>query len=246
MTTRFRSLLSLALLLLPPFAPGFARAQSTAGAPADEAAAQAPPTVDAACTLTPGGIMTASFIWTPPEALTSFAWKIPASSCTTCQSDGALDVNSVTIRMRWLFACSAQAEVSIVRGVQGATCLVPDPTNVVCGPASYTITGTGNATAFHTLPLPEGCCVSGDAFVMLRFTGLGPCASASTSPGLAASTSTCTSCTQFVTASGIFPTTTEWCSIGASRMTWLSIDADCCSATPAPEGSWGRIKARYR
>jgi hypothetical protein len=206
----------------------------------------APLPVSAACTLEPGPINTFSYIWSPPEELQTYAWRIPASGCAACPAPGALSPTKVTIRMRWLFACSAQVQVSIVGALPGPGCLLPDTNQVLCGPATYTISGPGNVAAIHALPLPTGCCVSGDAFVFLRFSGLGACATATLGPGLAASTVPPVACDQFVTAASIFPGFTDWATVGAPTSTWLSLEADCCQSTPARERSWGELKSIYR
>ncbi|NOT34918.1 MAG: hypothetical protein HOP12_12210 [Candidatus Eisenbacteria bacterium] len=216
--------------------------------PEDEIAIEADdaPVVNATCTLTPGPVNNFSFIWTPPEELKTVAWKVPTANCAACAATGAVTPTSLRFRMRWLGACSAQVQFSIVGAVQGATCLEPDPTRVLCSPSNFTITGTGSTNVIHTLPIPAGCCITGNAFVLLRFTGLGACASATTGPGLAASTAACVACTQFVTALNIFTTTTEWCSVGAANPMWLSLETDCCGATPSLGHSWGTLKTLYR
>jgi hypothetical protein len=147
--------------------------------------------------------------------------------------------------MRWFRACSASAEVSIVRATQGDSCLVPDPTQILCGPVTQTLVAPGNANVIYTVAVPSGCCVSGDAFLLVRFTGLAGCATG-TGPGLTAAQAPCVDCEQFVTANNIFPTMTEWCSIGASNPMWFSVNADCCSMTPTRERSWGTLKTLYR
>jgi len=201
----------------------------------------------ATCTLAPGSIASISFIWTAPEELTSYAWRIPVSSCAACASTGLITPRSVTFRMRWLKACSATAQVSIVGSKQGATCLEPDTTQVLCATVQQGISGTGNGTVFHTINFQGECCVPSTAFVMLRFVGLGLCGSGGTNPGLAASTAACVPCTQFVTATNIFPNSSEWCNeVGAGNATWLSLAADCCDPVPAHEQSWGTIKSLYR
>jgi hypothetical protein len=237
-----KKLLLTLLLLGAPLRSG------AAPAAAADAAVPGPPTqVAAACTLAPGGLAAISFIWDAPEELTSFAWKIPVASCAACASTGLVIPRAVTMRMRWLKACSAQAEVSIVGSTQGANCLVPDPSQVLCGPVTQTISGTGNATAFHVINFPNECCLPANAFVLIRFTGLGQCGSGGTNPGLAASTAACAPCTQFVTAANIFPTMSEWCTeVGATNATWLSLSVDCCSVVPAAEHSWGWIRTLYR
>lgn len=175
------------------------------------------------------------------------AWKIPTSSCTTCPTGAPLMLKSVRFRMRWPFACSAQARVSIVGAMPGPNCLVPDPANVICAPTTTTISSTapGVAAVVHTLQFSNPCCVTGDAFLLVEFDGLGLC-TGSVGPGLAASTAACVSCEQFVTANGIFETRTEWCDAGAGNLTWFSIDADCCQVTNSPGRTWGNLKSLYR
>jgi hypothetical protein len=212
----------------------------------DDAGTPPPPAPSAACTLTPGDANTFSFIWTPPEELRTYAWKLPTGSCAACPS-GTLELDALTFRMRWPFACSATAEVLIVGAVQGATCLEPDTTNVLCGPTSHTIARVGTVlNVVHTLPIATDCCISGDAFLLVKFSGLGACATPTIGPGLAAATGPCVPCSQFVTAFNIFENRTEWCSVGAANPTWFSIDAECCAGTPNLKGSWGSVKTLYR
>ena len=191
-------LLCALFLLLPP-------AALAAPSPVPEDAAGGAPggAVTATCALAPGGLGSTSFIWTPPEELTSWT--------------------------------------------QGATCLVPDPAQVLCGPITQTISGTGNGTVFHTINFPNECCIPANSFVRIRFSGLGNCANGGTGPGLAASTAACQPCTQFVTASNIFENTSEWCGeVGASNATWLSLAVDCCSVVPVKDRTWGAVRALYR
>lgn len=213
-----------------------------AGAPVAvrAAAAQTAP----ACPLSIGDARGVAFIWTPPEELTSMAWKIPVESCAACASYG-LWIKTVSFRVRWTGPCVATAQISIVGARTGASCLEPDTANVLCPAVPYPIAGTGNASVTYTLPVPGECCVSGDAFLFVRFSGFGGCAS-TISPGLAASTAGCTPCDQFVTASHIYPDLTEWCSIGATNETWFAIEADCCAATPTHRTTWGSLKTIYR
>lgn len=210
------------------------------------AAAGEPASATAACTLTPGTMRTVAYIWTPPEQLTAVAWKIPAASCIACAAGSGLSLTNVSFGVRWLGACSAQAQVLIVGASGTSGCLAPDTTQVLCGPTTYTISSPSASLQLHSLPIPDGCCISGDAFLLVRFSGFGQCSSLSTGPGLAASTGSCVSCAQYVTAAGIYPTMTEWCSAGAGSPMWFSIAADCCMATPTQRHSWGRLKMMYR
>ncbi len=48
-----------------------------------------------------------------------------------------------------------------------------------------------------------------------------------------------------MTASNLYPTFTEWCSIGATNETWFALEADCCTATPTQRKTWGSLKTTY-
>jgi hypothetical protein len=56
----------------------------------------------------------------------------------------------------------------------------------------------------------------------------------------------CVPCEQFITAAHIYPDITEFCSIGSTQENWVSIDADCCMATPARPNTWGSLKLLHR
>lgn len=200
------------------------------------------PTLDAACSLAIGTPKTTAFIWTPPEELSAMYWKIP--TCASCGAAG-ITAKSLSFRLRWLGPCSAQATVLVVGAKQGAACVEPDTTVVLCPPATYTISSTVNTIIPYTLAFTPGSCFTGTAFAVVRFKGLGACGT-NPSPGLIASTANCRSCDQFVQAKNVFPDITEWCSIGASTETWFSIDVDCCTVTPTRSHSWGNMKTRYR
>lgn len=218
-----------------------------AGVATIESGDSAPPVaVTGACLLQPGPINTFSFFWTAPEALHTMAWRIPMTSCATCTS-GALNLNAVTFRMRWPIVCSATAEVLIVGAKQGETCLEPDTTVILSGPTSHTIARTGtNLNVLHTLPFPANTCVSSEAFLLIRFLGLGSCNGGQIGAGLAAAQGPCVPCDQFVSAFGIFETPVDMCSTDAENPTWFAIDADCCAGTPNQPHSWGSLKTLYR
>jgi hypothetical protein len=220
---------------------------SAAGAPgAGSAAPSGSSTASPACTLTPGAMQSVSFFWTPPEELTAAAWKISASTCDACAATGGLTPTSVSFGVRWFRSCSALAQVLIVGARTDGGCPVPDTTKVLCGPATFTISNNRGGIKAHTLQLPGGCCISGDAFLLVRFTGFGGCSAAGLSPGLAASSGPCVACEQYVSAANIYPTLTEWCSVGAANSMWFSMETQCCLVTPVKEHSWGRLRVMYR
>lgn len=244
-----------ALLALLALAPA-ARAFSLSDAPDVRVDGTASPAAaTATCNFQPGAENTFSYIWTRPEELNLVAWRLP--SCTACGGGGGLNVTAVTIRVRWPFACSAQATVSIVGATNVNGCLRPDTTQVLCPPRTSTIRSTiqNIAVVTHPLPVTAGCCVSGDAFVVIRFSGFGACPSIDgTSPGLRASTGACAPCQQYFMASNfVLPGLQEWCQpvepedgAGPDFLMWMSVDANCCSVTPTTRHSWGRVKTGYR
>jgi hypothetical protein len=206
----------------------------------------APTAAQATCTLEPGIRQNVSFIWTPPEELTSMAWKIP--TCTACGPNAGLQPTQVTFGVRWFRPCTAQAQVRVVGAHLVNGCLAPDTTRILCAGSLQTLSAPVSGLQLHTLPFAAGCCISGDAFLFIRFTGFGKCTDfdATVSPGLAAAGGPCVGCDQYVSAANIFPDITEWCSIGASGPTWFSLQANCCAATGVGVKSWGALKTLYR
>ncbi len=202
------------------------------------------------CILEPAPLDLLNYVLALPDVYTSFAWRIPFSSCTACPAPQTLQINSVTIRIRWFSVCSAQAQVSIVGATGPSTCRVPDPTNVRCGPAMYTISGIGQIGATHTLPLPSGCCVSGEAFALVRFTGFDLCAGPTFGPGIYRTTAACVNCDEFISSSVTYPPGTDWCAVFPPppilNSLWMQVDADCCIPTGIGSHSWGTIKTLYR
>lgn len=185
----------------------------------------------ATCTLEPGPIETSvSYAWTTPDAFRALAWRIPRASCTACAPNVGLAVRKVSFRVRWFGACSATAEVSVVGATGPAACRVPDPNQVLCGPATYPIIGLTSSGTIHTLDVPAGCCVGPEAFVLVRFTGFDACYPAGqSSPGLTRTSAACVNCTEDVATTVSYPALADWCSLTTSGI-WLQVEADCCGA----------------
>jgi hypothetical protein len=198
----------------------------------------------ATCTLEPGPISGFSYVWNPPAAWESIAWRIPSSGCAACPAPALLDLKTVSFRVRWLEACSATAEVSVVAATGDPACPRPDPGQVLCGPVSYPIAGA-NAGVVYTVPLPSGCCVTPNTFVLVRFIGFAACGGSGVTPGLTRTEVPCVACEQFATVSSLHPTLTDQCEITTYPI-WLGLETDCCQPTPAAPRSWGRLKTRYR
>jgi len=198
------------------------------------------------CVLEPAPRVPVSYFMYSPNYLTSFAWRIPLSSCSACPQPTVLNINAVTIQMRWFTACNAIAEVLIVGATGPSGCRVPDSTNVLCS-ATYPITGTGNVSTPHTLPLPSGCCITGEAFAWVRLTEIGSCmGSGGEMPGFGATGASCVNCEQYYTWAPGSSALTEWCSTTNINLLWMEVDADCCPATETHPRSWGKVKTIYR
>ena len=199
-----------------------------------------------ACVLEPGPVSTGtSYYWNTPDAFTHLYWRIPQQECAACAGQG-LNPATIQFRVRWFGPCAAQAEVSIV-GVTGPpNCRVPDPANVLCGPVTHPIVGTGVGSAYHTLPVPAECCLPGDAFLRLRFIGLENCYPSGTpSPGIGASSTPCVNCEEYIATAVGLPSLTSWCPIAPGLTSlWVQLESECCAVVgvdphPATTGPTG-------
>lgn len=181
------------------------------------------------CTIEPGPISSTSTAFTHPDNFTAIAMRVP--TCATCPDPQTLDLKTISIRIRWLRECAAQAEVSVVRAVSSGGCLVPDPTQVLCGPVVHAISSPGSVGIIHTLPIPTGCCVSGNAFVLVRFIDTLNCSIVGSSwPFLTRMSDACVNCQAFFTTAVNHPTMTDWCTIAPTGL-WWRLESDCCAAT---------------
>jgi hypothetical protein len=249
MTSRFSALpatLFLALCVVLPL-PGFAAAGTHIQIVDDGPVVLSPASGQAAtgvCVLEPAARGNISYILSSPDVFRKVAWRIPFASCTACPATQALQINSMAFRVRWFGACTATAEVSIVGATGPATCRVPDTTNVLCPPVTHTIVNpSGGVGVIYTLPLSPGCCVTGEAFALVRFSGFENCLSGTgAGPGLTGTTALCTNCDQFFTASTNFTSFTDWCSFPDNSI-WIQLDADCCAATGVGRGPGAALDA---
>ncbi len=186
----------------------------------------------ATCLMEPGPIQTStSYFWTSPDAYSDVAWLIP--SCASCAPGSALELKTLSFRVRWFGACTAHATVSVVGATGPEGCPVPDVNTVLHAPVSYTI--SGSTGTIHTLTLPAGWCISSPAFVLVHFLDLGSCYATGSSPGITRTSAACENCTQYVSTTVSTPTITDWCS-QATNSLWLQIEAECCTAVGVDGG----------
>lgn len=205
---------------------------------------RAPDGADAQCALQPAAPINAVNFISKEGHWQAIAWKLP--SCSACGSSPGLLVRNVQFRVAWSFECAAEAEISIVGAVGEAGCLRPDSTNVLCPPTTHPIAGGTDEFVSYTLPFPENCCVTQNAFVLIRFS-FEDCLFWQ---GIGLAQGTVTPCTQYVQYGSVYPQLTDWCEYGNGCQfpywLWMQVAADCCGATPAEPRSWGSVKSRYR
>ena len=76
-----------------------------------------PENTTASCTIEPGPIGPTAIAWSSPYAWQTLAWRIPSGSCQACPAPQLLNVTAVRFRVRYVGACSASAQVSIVGAI---------------------------------------------------------------------------------------------------------------------------------
>ena len=203
----------------------------------------AAPAVDG-CNISNGVLLNLAYSWDTPDGWHQMATLIRPSSCTGCPAPAMLHVQSVSFRMAWFSACDASVEISIVGTDDDPLCPQPDFGQVLCPPFVHELSGAPGERTTYTVPLPEECCLEGDAFVVLTFQGLGDCPDV-TSPAIYASAAACTTCSQYLSTLVTHPDLTESCDI-VNQQLWLGVNGICCEPVQAQGSSWGRVKSLYR
>jgi len=223
----------------------FARASSAAGLVVhqDSGVTAAPMQTNFACSLAPG----------PLDPTTSYAagngwnwiaWHIPQQPCGNCPAPGLAEARQVSFATRAFTNCNIVVEVSIV-AAQGTDCPMPDTTQVLDGPFAYPVPITVTVGEMHSIPLPEGWCLTRDSFVLIRFVGIDACTTSKGSVALDRANISCVSCDEWATALNAFPTPVDLCTVVPSPI-WIQLDTECCGATPTHQHSWGSLKTLYR
>lgn len=169
--------------------------------------------------------------------------KISSADCSACTSPGGIEVVSADIFLNFRVNCTIPVRVALV-GAQGdAGCRTPDPNNLLCAPITYNLSPGAAGNFIFTMPLPAGCCVSGDAFVEITFLANGAGCSTSTTIPRLITTATCDPCTQY----NIYPGgNDEWCSVVPPGNFVVTAAANCCNIVPALPKSWGQLRMMYR
>ena len=170
---------------------------------------------------------------------------VRAADCTACDGPGGVEATIAHVTLQMLEAgCSANVSVSIVGATGTPACRVPDPTTTICPPTTYTLTAPTAGVFDFSLPVPAGCCFSGDAFLAVTVN------SVSCGPGVVnlvtngAVAGDCVACTSY---NNTFPPAIEdLCPLFFPGNPLMNLEVDCCNAVGTTKASWGSLKIRYR
>jgi hypothetical protein len=170
-------------------------------------------------------------------------------NCPVCPQNG-YRLTAAHMTLYFTAPCEIPVTVSVVPATEIApACWGPSPfAPPICPPVQYVISdqaGQLNQCIDYTLPLPDGCCIDGPAFLVIEFDQ-GSCPvgrPAFCGPSL------CGQCAQYNFYPGVTVPGDDLCALlqqfGLTGNIMYA-DAECCSATPTIPGSWGTIKVRYR
>jgi hypothetical protein len=160
--------------------------------------------------------------------------------CTGCPG-GSVVLNTVLWQFRYYSTlCPLTFEVSVV-ATDHAPCPKPDTMSALCQPFTYVYQATGGPPHIVTIPIPGGCCITGQAFVKVKLVDTGGCPTGQLAFFEAAPCrGTCRSYSTFPD----YPLD-DSCNLFDANPT-ITVSADCCPITPVGRRSWGSIKLHYR
>jgi len=204
--------------------------------PADFHGAQASPT--AACEIVPYGGGNFLVFLAGGEAIQDVYFFVNPDSCSTC-GDGMARITSLTYGSRTYTGqpCSFDVEVSVL-GATAGPCPAPDESTVLCSPSVTNVT-TPATFGGVAVNLPPGCCISGDAFIKVRFLGE-TCGDIVPHP-IFYTADGCTPCGEYFTSPTTHPEVTDVCSVFSTNF-WYGVDADCCGPVGTQPSTWGKLK----
>lgn len=174
----------------------------------------------------------------------SWLTRLDPADCSDC------DVVQLTTAHVWLrFIVAGDVPVSI-RIVGAAENQGPDLAVELCPSTDYVLSPPGTGLQEFILPLPEGCCITGDTFLQVIF----PQGSSQESYFFELATSGNDGCgNAFYTEFGFLNGVCNWtCNstppqicVGTSPAV-MNVEAECCLPTPTDQRTWGAVKAIYR
>jgi len=176
----------------------------------------------------------------PPDD--EYLTLIDPTTCFACPN-GSMAINAAHVALQFRATCSQPVTVSIVGAIDQNGCMVPDLDNVLCGPIGYNLNPGATGAFLFNLPIPQGCCITGKAFLSINFIAPGVGCATSTTRPLLLTTDECQPCASWNDWAG---GTDELCDVGFPGNPIMYVDGDCCSTTPATPSSWGLLKSLYR
>lgn len=162
-------------------------------------------------------------------------------NCSACAGGPLLFTNAHALLYFPSSPCPSSLSVSIVGATGDPLCRVPNMTDIRCPALTYNISVPSPGLYDIALPLPPGCCVTGDAFLNFTVNGLS-CNTAGTRPRLVLQAG-CDPCISYNVWSG---GTDEFCADVQAPNPIMYADAECCSMLPTHGKSWGSMKILYR
>ena len=253
MQLRYRLALPLAAICCLAFAVAPALAAKPAPTPITQADGSTQPPVAeitssaAACALGTFGPPINAFGYILPPG-DEYYTLIDPRQCPTCPPSGY----HVTLSHQLLYftdPCQMQVTVSIVPAFENTPgCFTPNPfAPPLCQPVTYQINDGGvlGQCVDYQLPISAGCCITGPVFLLIEFDS-GTCA-----PGRPAfcGPAACVNCFQYNYYPGAPFPGDDVCAVLSPQGVYgtiMSVDTECCAATPTLPGSWGMLKTLYR
>jgi len=158
-----------------------------------------------------------------------------------CPGPNGVLLSNAHAMLNFQMAYSIPVSVAVVEAdLTDPLCPVPVPGQYICPPVNYNLAPAAAGNYDFTFALPEGCCITQKAFLVVTFTGAGTC---TTLPRLI-TTNGCNPCVSYNVYPGGFD---DLCvDIGFPGNPNMYVEAACCDIVPAIRGTWSRVKTLYR
>jgi hypothetical protein len=178
-----------------------------------------------------------NYIYPPDDA---YYTLLDPATCGCSGPSGVL-LSNAHVMLRFPMVCSIPVSVAVVAAdLTDPLCPVPVPGQYICGPVNYNLAPTAIGNYDFTFALPEGCCITQKAFLVVTFPAAGTC----TTLPLLITTDGCDPCVSY----NVYPGgSADLCvDIGFPGNPNMYVEAACCDIVPAIRGTWGRVKTLYR
>jgi hypothetical protein len=182
-----------------------------------------------------------------------FFTQLRASDCAEC---GSTRLQTAHIAVGFWAPCNTVvATVRIVAATGDPAYPEPDVPLELCAPVSYTLSAPAQGLYHFALPMLEGCCVTGDAFLQVTFQGHSR--QCPIDPAVTIDETRSISWYLWYGGEAVHPSEITcaavecgcpWspASCGLRGQPIMYVDAECCMPVGTESESWGRVKATYR